>query len=141
MATEAPPLEAEIRRLISIAGPMPIAQYMATCLCHPTHGYYMTRDPFGAAGDFVTAPEVSQMFGELLGLWCVETWTALGAPALVHLAEFGPGRGTLMADALRAARLVPAFGRAVQVHLVETSPLLKARQRDAVAAVGVTPTW
>ena len=69
MANETPPLEAEIRRLITIAGPMPISEYMALCLCHPQHGYYMTRDPFGAAGDFITAPEISQMFGELIGLW------------------------------------------------------------------------
>ena len=74
MANETPPLEAEIRRLISLAGPMPIAQYMAACLSHPVHGYYMTRDPFGAAGDFVTAPEISQMFGELIGLWAAAVW-------------------------------------------------------------------
>src|SRR6188474_2143284 len=118
MAIESPPLEAEIRRLISVAGPMPIAQYMATCLCHPAHGYYTTREPFGAAGDFVTAPEISQMFGELIGLWAVEIWRMGGAPAPMRLVELGPGRGTLMADALRVIR--NAANESIEVHLVET---------------------
>jgi len=114
MAIEAPPLEAEIRRLISIAGPMPIAQYMATCLCHPIHGYYMTRDPFGASGDFVTAPEISQMFGELLGLWTASVWKAIGSPPTLRLVELGPGRGTMMADALRAIRVLPPLYQAIK---------------------------
>lgn len=112
---------------------MPIDRYMGLCLGHPQHGYYMARDPFGAAGDFVTAPEVSQIFGELLGVWCVAAWQAMGSPASVHLVELGPGRGTLMADMLRAARQAsPDFLRAARVHLVETSPGLQARQRDTI---------
>ena len=81
------PLEAEIRRLIAADGPMPFARYMALCLGHPRHGYYMTRDPFGAAGDFITAPEVSQMFGELIGAWAATVWRQMGAPGRVHLIE------------------------------------------------------
>lgn len=133
------PLAREIRDLIAAEGPMPVSRYMALCLGHPVHGYYITRDPLGAEGDFTTSPEISQMFGELLGLWAVATWQQMGSPERVHLVELGPGRGTLMADALRAARLVPAFGEAVQVHLVETSPALRARQKAALAPL--TPHW
>ncbi|WP_205963561.1 class I SAM-dependent methyltransferase [Roseicella aquatilis] len=91
--------------------------------------YYGGRDPFGAAGDFTTAPEISQAFGECLGLWAAVTWQLMGAPAPVILVELGPGRGTLMADALRAAEMVPAFRAALRVHLVETSPTLRAAQQ------------
>src|SRR3546814_2767101 len=94
---------------------------MATALMHPEHGYYATRDPFGAAGDFVTAPEISQTFGELIGLWAAVVWQGMGEPDPVTLVELGPGCGTLMADALRAARGVPAFRAALRVHLVEAS--------------------
>src|SRR6476661_8828918 len=141
MAIEAPPLEAEIRRLISIAGPMPIAQYMATCLCHPSQGYYMTRDPFGAAGDFVTAPEISQMFGELIGLWAAAVWRKMGSPESIRLVELGPGRGTMMADALRAAKVLPAFQSALVVHLVETSPTLQQLQRKTLESFAVPKHW
>ncbi len=88
-------------------GPMTVAEYMAACLMHPEHGYYATRDPLGAAGDFTTAPEISQMFGELLGLWLAQAWMDMGAPGRVVLAEPGPGRGTLMADILRVGGAVP----------------------------------
>ena len=100
---------------------------MALALGHPEHGYYTTRDPFGAAGDFVTAPEVSQMFGELLGLWLAQVWADQGGPPFV-LAELGPGRGTLMRDALRAAARQPGFTAAARLWLVETSPALRATQ-------------
>jgi NADH dehydrogenase [ubiquinone] 1 alpha subcomplex assembly factor 7 len=123
------PLEAEIRRIIAADGPMQVARYMELCLGHPRHGYYTTRDPLGAAGDFVTAPEVSQMFGELIGAWAATVWRQMGSPAGVKLIELGPGRGTLMADALRAARALPGFLDATTVHLVETSPALRARQQ------------
>ena len=93
---------------------------------HPEHGYYMTRDPFGAAGDFITAPEISQMFGELIGLWAAAVWRQMGSPENVRLVELGPGRGTMMADALRAAKVVPDFRAALVVHLVEISPALAA---------------
>jgi NADH dehydrogenase [ubiquinone] 1 alpha subcomplex assembly factor 7 len=141
MANDTPPLEAEIRRLISLAGPMPIAQYMATCLCHPIHGYYMTRDPFGAAGDFVTAPEISQMFGELIGLWAAAVWRQMGSPKNIHLVELGPGRGTMMADALRAATVVPDFRSAIVVHLVEVSPALQSLQQQRLERYGVSVLW
>ena len=113
MTDEITPLEAEIRRRIEIAGPMPVAQYMALCLTHPEHGYYTTRDPLGAAGDFITAPEISQMFGELIGLWAAAAWRAMGSPDNVRLVELGPGRGTMMLDALRAAKVMPEFRAAI----------------------------
>ena len=122
-------LAARIRAL----GPMRLSDYMAECLLHPVHGYYTTREPFGTAGDFITAPEISQMFGELVGLCLAQHWLATGAPAAFTLAELGPGRGTLMADVLRATRGVPGFHAAARVHLVEASPGLRARQRAALA--------
>ena len=135
------PLERELRALIAAEGPMPVSRYMALCLGHPRHGYYTTRDPLGAGGDFTTAPEISQMFGELIGLWCAEVWRGMGQPARVRLVELGPGRGTLMQDVLRAARLVPEFERAVEVHLVETSPVLATLQREKLAGAAVPVAW
>jgi NADH dehydrogenase [ubiquinone] 1 alpha subcomplex assembly factor 7 len=135
------PLEAELKRMIAEDGPIPLARYMALCLSHPVHGYYVRRDPLGAAGDFVTAPEISQMFGELLGLWAAAVWQQMGAPPRMLLVELGPGRGTLMADALRAARVVPGFGAAVAVHLVETSPALRERQRQALDGYALPIAW
>lgn len=134
-------LEADLRRRIRLGGPMPVAQYMALCLTNPAHGYYMTRDPFGAGGDFVTAPEISQMFGELIGLWAGSVWMQMGSPKLLRLVELGPGRGTMMADALRAAHAVRDFPAAISVHLVEISPALEKRQRQMLGAVGVPVTW
>ncbi|WP_372425352.1 class I SAM-dependent methyltransferase [Salinarimonas chemoclinalis] len=128
------PLGAEIRELIAAQGPIPVSRYMALCLGHPRYGYYMTRDPIGLSGDFVTAPEISQMFGELVGLWAAQTWIDLGSPSPFALVELGPGRGTLMADALRAAKVAPGFLEAAAVHLVETSPVLRERQRAALAS-------
>jgi SAM-dependent MidA family methyltransferase len=118
---------------IRAGGPISVADYMAEALGHPEHGYYKTREPFGTAGDFTTAPEISQMFGEIIGLWAAVTWQMLGSPARVVLAELGPGRGTLMADLLRAAATVPPFLQAAEVWLVETSPRLQARQRQTLA--------
>jgi NADH dehydrogenase [ubiquinone] 1 alpha subcomplex assembly factor 7 len=135
------PLEVELRAMISASGPIPVSRYMALCLSHPEHGYYTNRDPFGRAGDFVTAPEISQMFGELIGLWAAEVWRQMGSPPAVRLIELGPGRGTMMADALRAARALPAFRSALSVHLIETSPTLERRQRETLAACGVPITW
>ncbi|MBN9026941.1 MAG: class I SAM-dependent methyltransferase [Rhizobiales bacterium] len=122
------PLGEKLVRRIENFGPITVADYMAACLGDPEFGYYMTREPFGAAGDFVTAPEVSQMFGELIGLWAVATWQRMGSPATFVLAEIGPGRGTLMADALRAARIAPNFEPAARIVLVETSPRLREIQ-------------
>jgi SAM-dependent MidA family methyltransferase len=110
---------------------------MDVCLRH----YYATRDPLGQEGDFTTAPEISQMFGELLGLWMLEIWHTMGRPPDVNLVELGPGRGTLMADMLRASRVVPEFLSAAHVHLVETSPALRARQEATLASSGAAITW
>ncbi|HZZ61479.1 MAG TPA: SAM-dependent methyltransferase [Roseiarcus sp.] len=131
----------EIKALIARDGPITVERYMALALAHPDFGYYMSRDPFGASGDFTTAPEVSQMFGELLGLWAVEVWTSMGSPDLVRLVELGPGRGTLMSDALRAARIVPQFRAALDVWLLETSPTLAAMQHELLLDGGVAVAW
>jgi NADH dehydrogenase [ubiquinone] 1 alpha subcomplex assembly factor 7 len=135
MDEEPTPLEAEIRRRIATDGPMPVAEFMALCLYDPEHGYYNRRMPFGAAGDFVTAPEISQMFGELVGLWAVTAWRAMGEPNPVQLIELGPGRGTMMFDMLLAARTVPEFRKALRAHLIERSPDLQMRQRQTLAGV------
>src|SRR5215470_2219640 len=128
-----------IARRIRATGPLTVAEFMTEVLQHPRLGYYATRDPLGTAGDFVTAPEVSQVFGELIGLWCADAWARMGQPDPVHLAELGPGRGTLMADALRALAVAPDFRRALRLHLVETSPALRALQARALATAA--PTW
>lgn len=121
---------------IQAEGPITLARYMALCLSDPVEGYYTTRETIGRGGDFVTAPEVSQMFGEMLGLWAAHAWTLMGAPAPVRLVELGPGRGTLSADMRRAARALPAFAEAIDHHLVETSPPLRAMQADALGVEG-----
>lgn len=122
-----------LRHLIREAGPISVARYMALALAHPALGYYRRRDPLGAEGDFITAPEISQLFGELVGLALAQHWLDLGRPPRVLLAELGPGRGTLLADALRAARVVTGFPEAIALHLVETSPALRERQARALA--------
>ena len=129
------PLEEEVRQRIAFDGPMPLAEYMTLCLTHPEHGYYTTSHPVGGrgstqrqAGDFITAPEVSQMFGELIGVWCMEVWQALGEPQSFSLVEIGPGRGTLMQDLLRVSGALPGFRNAAQVHLIEVSPTLSEQQ-------------
>ena len=119
---------------IQQSSPLTVADYMAECLMHPKHGYYATRDPFGATGDFTTAPEISQMFGEVIGLCLAQTWLDHGAPKPFNLVELGPGRGTLMSDVLRATSAVPGFSDTANVHLVEASPTLRACQSDTVTA-------
>ena len=133
------PLAAKLAGSIRRDGPMPVSAFMAAALLDPSYGYYATRDPFGAAGDFITAPEISQTFGELVGLWAAVAWQAMGGPARVVLAELGPGRGTLMADLLRAAATLPPFRAALDVWLVEASPVLRRRQEAALA--GQTAHW
>ena len=126
------PLQKIIDEIIASEGPMPIDRYMGLCLGHPAHGYSMTRDPLGEQGDFITAPEISQMFGELVGVWCATAWAAMGKPVHFDLVELGPGRGTLMADILKAAKAMPGFREAAKVHLVEMSPTLRKIQRDVL---------
>lgn len=120
-----------LRDRIAAEGPISVADFMADALLHPQFGYYATRNPFGRAGDFVTAPDVSQMFGELVGLALAQAWLDQGAPAVCTLAELGPGRGTLMRDALHACRRIPGFSP--RVVLVEASPALRAVQRETLA--------
>ena len=127
-------LEEELIARIRTGGPLTIADYMSLCLFHPKHGYYTTREPFGAEGDFTTAPEISQMFGELIGLALAQCWLDQGAPSHFTLAELGPGRGTLMADVLRATANVPGFHEAAQIHLVEASGELRKRQSETIQA-------
>jgi NADH dehydrogenase [ubiquinone] 1 alpha subcomplex assembly factor 7 len=131
--TEYSPLLSEIKKLIKSSGPMPVWRYMELCLMHPKHGYYLSRDPLGREGDFTTAPEVSQMFGELLGLWAASVWKAIGSPPLLRLIEIGPGRGTMMADALRALRVLPPLYQALSIHLVEVNPVLRDKQKAALS--------
>jgi NADH dehydrogenase [ubiquinone] 1 alpha subcomplex assembly factor 7 len=134
-------LARDIAAIIAHEGPISLERYMSLCLSHPAHGYYMTRDPLGADGDFVTSPEISQMFGELLGLWAAETWSMCGAPQPARLVELGPGRGTLMSDALRAARVARDFYATLEVTMVETSPVLAERQRDELAMATRPVAW
>lgn len=124
---------------IAATGPLRVSDYMASCLLHPVHGYYTTGRPFGSEGDFVTAPEISQMFGELIGLALAQAWLDQGAPSPVTLAELGPGRGTLMADVLRATTGVPGFAEAARVTLFDASPQLRAVQADTLK--GHDPCW
>ncbi len=131
----------QLLQRIAAEGPLSVADYMAETLGHPEHGYYRKQDPFGRGGDFITAPEVSQMFGELIGLWCAVVWDQQGRPPLLRLVELGPGRGTLMADALRAAEGVPGFAATLEVHLVETSPTLTQRQKQTLVTVTPPVSW
>lgn len=132
------PLARHLTRRIASAGPITVAEYMTECLLHPQHGYYRVRQPFGETGDFTTAPEISQMFGELLGLGLARAWLDQGAPDRFTLAELGPGRGTCMADILRATQTVPGFAEAAQVHLVEASQVLRDKQRATLGNFVVT---
>jgi NADH dehydrogenase [ubiquinone] 1 alpha subcomplex assembly factor 7 len=124
---------------IRAEGPLSVAAYMAMALHDPDGGYYARRDPIGAQGDFITAPEISQVFGELIGLWCAVVWRQLGRPDPVILAELGPGRGVLVGDLLRAAATVPDFYRVLRLHLVEASAPLRAAQQQRLAQF--EPIW
>lgn len=126
-------LKDHIKQLITETGPIPLSTYMALALSHPTLGYYTSSNPIGRAGDFITAPEVSQVFGELIGIWALQTWMEMGSPGQIQLVELGPGRGTLMNDALRIAQLDPNFTAALSVHLVEISPTLRQAQKAQLA--------
>jgi NADH dehydrogenase [ubiquinone] 1 alpha subcomplex assembly factor 7 len=134
-------LKDRLKTDIRAAGPMGVDRFMAACLHDPRDGYYATRPALGERGDFITAPLVSQMFGELIGAWAVAVWRRMGAPTRVILAEMGPGDGTLMSDALRAARLDPAFIAAADLWLIETSAPLIVAQRERLAALVPSPRW
>ena len=134
-------LKDRLAREIALTGPMTVADYVTRCLHDPTDGYYATRPALGEGGDFITAPLISQMFGELIGLWAVETWQRLGAPERVRLVEVGPGDGTLMDDALRAARVVPGFLEACDLILIEPSGPLRDIQARRLAQADVSPRW
>lgn len=134
-------LETRLKSLVRDVGPMSVAEYMAYCLLDPVDGFYPTRDPLGTEGDFITAPEISQMFGEVLGLFVLQSWIDMGRPSEVNLIELGPGRGVMMADMLRAASLDKDFQRAVTVTLVEASAALEAVQGQSLATAGVPVQW
>jgi NADH dehydrogenase [ubiquinone] 1 alpha subcomplex assembly factor 7 len=142
LAEQATGLTGLLHRMIERDGPVTVAEYMALALGHPEYGYYQQAEPFGSSGDFVTAPEISQCFGELIGLWLAQYWRDCGSPTPFNLIELGPGRGTLMADALRAARLAPDFLAALNLHLVENSPRLRDVQRQRLEGQAPGPiTW
>lgn len=134
------PLKAKLAALIQETGPLPVSAYMAACLYDPAHGYYASRPAIGGDGDFLTAPETSQMFGELIGSWAAANWLAMGAPDPLCWVELGPGNGTLSADAWRAFKAAPGLRDAAQLHFIEVSPDLRARQIAALAAVGAGVT-
>lgn len=134
-------LKSRLAREIALTGPMTVADYVTRCLHDPKGGYYASRPSLGERGDFITAPLVSQMFGELIGLWAVETWHRLGAPERFRLVEVGPGDGTLISDALRAARLAPGFLEACDLILIEPSAPLRDLQARALAGADLSPRW
>ena len=134
-------LRSRIADLIEAQGPMSVAQFMTMALLDPKEGYYATRDPLGAGGDFTTAPEISQMFGEMAGLWLVQAWADQGSPQNPRLVELGPGRGTLMADILRVAQVAPDFTDDLEVVLVEASPALQEIQAEKLRGLGADISW
>lgn len=136
------PLGEKIKTLIRMNGPMSVADYFVLCLADPEFGYYRTREPFGKGGDFITAPEVSQIFGEMIGVFVVHTWKCHGLPNPVRLVEIGPGRGTMMSDMLRViAKLAPDLYRDATVHMVETSARLRQVQRDTLTSHSDKISW
>ncbi len=126
------PLESHFKNQIREAGPISLSHYIELCLSHPEHGYYMSGDPFGKEGDFITSPEISQIFGELIGVWLADLWHQAGSPKKVTLLECGPGRGTLMVDVLRATKNVGGLHDSLQIKLLENSLLLQQKQKDAL---------
>ncbi|MEZ5759234.1 MAG: SAM-dependent methyltransferase [Emcibacteraceae bacterium] len=134
-------LKDHLIKLIKLHGPISVSTYMSEALTNPHHGYYVKRNPFGKSGDFITAPEISQMFGEMIGLWFADLWLKMDRPFRVHLIELGPGRGTLMADLIRVLDVLPDFKKAVEIHLVEASPDLKEVQQDKLYRFPGKITW
>ncbi|KAG3026628.1 hypothetical protein JG687_00010142 [Phytophthora cactorum] len=121
-----------LRSMIEVKGPLTVSEFMSRALSHPDHGYYMKKDVFGSQGDFTTAPEISQMFGELIAVWCVATWQQMGMPSHIKIVEIGPGRGSLMSDFLRAAKSFPPFYNAIEIHMVDISPAMQKIQQDTL---------
>ena len=135
------PLALRLKERIRREGPISAAEFMNICLRDQDHGYYVTKDAIGAGADFITAPEISQVFGELIGLWCAVVWQQMGSPSKVNLVEWGPGRGTMMRDALRALKIMPEMLEAVEVRLLEQSATLTAVQKATLAGAPATVTW
>jgi SAM-dependent MidA family methyltransferase len=135
------PLAIKLKELIRREGPISLARYVEICRHDPQQGYYRTRAAIGSKGDFITAPEISQVFGELVGLWCAVVWQSIGSPKPFYLIELGPGRGTMLADALRAARVVSGFLESALVQLIEVSETMKAIQRAALLSVAAQIVW
>lgn len=135
------PLARRIKARIAETGPISVAEYMTLCLLDPVDGYYPTRDPLGSEGDFITAPEISQMFGECLGLWVIQSWHDLGRPERFNLIEFGPGRGVMMADMLKSVALQPECLKASNVVLIEASAALQAVQAKTLGRSGAQVNW
>ncbi|RLN52034.1 hypothetical protein BBJ29_008266 [Phytophthora kernoviae] len=121
-----------LRSMIEVKGPLTVSEFMQRALSHPDHGYYMKKDVFGSKGDFTTAPEISQMFGELIAIWCVATWQQMGMPTAIKVVEMGPGRGSLMSDFLRAAKSFPSFYQAIEIHMVDISPAMQKIQQETL---------
>jgi NADH dehydrogenase [ubiquinone] 1 alpha subcomplex assembly factor 7 len=141
MSEEPTPLEERLVKLIEDHGPIRVGDFMTDVLVHPQHGYYSTQAALGAAGDFTTSPEISQIFGELVGSWLVHAWESIGAPSAFSLVEMGPGRGTLMADILRVAKVRPAFLKAVHVYMIEASGRMRYAQKRLLHDAGIRITW
>lgn len=135
------PLARKLAARIALDGPIGVGEYMQACLQDPEHGYYRRQPAIGSGGDFITAPEISQVFGEIIGLWCAVVWQQMGSPPALRLVELGPGRGTLMRDALRAVRLVPAFRAALRVELIESNAALEPIQRAALKGEDAPLHW
>ena len=135
------PLATKIKEHLARSGNLTMAGYVDLCLNDPEHGYYQTQNVIGQTGDFTTAPEISQIFGELIGLWCAVVWQQMGSPQHLSLIELGPGRGTLMTDALRATRNIPAFHDALSIVLVEQSEKLRQKQAQALATTSCPINW
>lgn len=135
------PLALKLKDRIRRDGPIPVSAYMQACLYDPEHGYYVKQTAIGADGDFITAPEISQIFGELIGLWCAVVWQQMGSPEYINLIELGPGRGTLMSDALRATQRVPGFHGALHVQLFESNETLEAAQKARLVTTPVPAVW
>lgn len=134
-------LETYLKNLIRSVGPISVARFMQEALSHPDYGYYHHTNPFGATGDFITAPEISQVFGELIGIGLALSWQQMGSPASVTLVELGPGKGTLMKDLLRGTTHIPGFHNALSIVMVETSPLLQHIQKETLAHITLPLQW